>query len=103
MRHRHGLRKLNRTSEHRQAMLRNMCNSLIEHEAIKTTVPKAKELRRVVGKGRKARAGVVEVKCLKLCPKNAVTVVDAAAPREWLVVGKDEPVADVAARLGLIV
>jgi large subunit ribosomal protein L17 len=48
MRHRNGLRKLNRTSEHRQAMLRNMCNSLIEHEAIKTTVPKAKELRRVV-------------------------------------------------------
>ena len=48
MRHRHGLRKLNRTSEHRLAMLRNMCNSLIQHEAIKTTVPKAKELRRVV-------------------------------------------------------
>ncbi|MDT7834195.1 50S ribosomal protein L17 [Aquabacterium sp. OR-4] len=48
MRHRHGLRKLNRTSEHRQAMLRNMCVSLITHEAIKTTVPKAKELRRVV-------------------------------------------------------
>ena len=48
MRHRHGLRKLNRTSEHRQAMLRNMCNSLITHEAIKTTVPKAKELRMAV-------------------------------------------------------
>ena len=48
MRHRHGLRKLNRTSEHRQAMLRNMCVSLLNHEAIKTTVPKAKELRRVV-------------------------------------------------------
>ena len=48
MRHGLGLRKLNRTSEHRLAMLRNMCNSLIEHEAIKTTVPKAKELRRVV-------------------------------------------------------
>ena len=48
MRHRHGLRKLNRTSSHRLAMLRNMCNSLIEHEAIKTTVPKAKELRRVI-------------------------------------------------------
>ena len=41
MRHRHGLRKLNRTSSHRLAMLRNMCNSLITHEAIKTTVPKA--------------------------------------------------------------
>jgi large subunit ribosomal protein L17 len=48
MRHGHGLRKLNRTSEHRLAMLRNMMNSLLEHEAIKTTVPKAKELRRVV-------------------------------------------------------
>ena len=48
MRHRQGLRKLNRTSEHRLAMLRNMANSLIEHEAIKTTVPKAKELRRIV-------------------------------------------------------
>jgi len=48
MRHGHGLRKLNRTSEHRLAMLRNMMNSLIQHEAIKTTLPKAKELRRVV-------------------------------------------------------
>lgn len=48
MRHGHGLRKLNRTSSHRLAMLRNMMNSLIEHEAIKTTLPKAKELRRVV-------------------------------------------------------
>ena len=48
MRHRHGLRKLNRTSEDRLAMLRNMCVSLLTHEAIKTTLPKAKELRRVV-------------------------------------------------------
>jgi large subunit ribosomal protein L17 len=48
MRHGHGLRKLNRTSEHRLAMLRNMMNSLLEHEVIKTTVPKAKELRRVI-------------------------------------------------------
>ena len=48
MRHRHGLRKLNRTSSHREAMLRNMCNSLLRHELIKTTLPKAKELRRVV-------------------------------------------------------
>ena len=48
MRHGHGLRKLNRTSSHRLAMLRNMMNSLIEHEAIKTTLPKAKELRRVI-------------------------------------------------------
>lgn len=48
MRHRHGLRKLNRTSSHRLAMLRNMTNSLLLHETIKTTLPKAKELRRVV-------------------------------------------------------
>ena len=48
MRHGHGLRKLNRTSEHRLAMLRNMMNSIIAHEVIKTTLPKAKELRRVI-------------------------------------------------------
>ena len=48
MRHGNGLRKLNRTSEHRKAMLQNMCVSLLRHEAIKTTLPKAKELRRVV-------------------------------------------------------
>jgi len=48
MRHRLGLRKLNVTSSHRLAMLRNMTNSLLRHEVIKTTLPKAKELRRVV-------------------------------------------------------
>ena len=48
MRHRHGLRKLNRTSSHRQAMFKNMAGSLLRHELIKTTLPKAKELRRVV-------------------------------------------------------
>ena len=48
MRHKLGLRKLTRTSAHRLAMLRNMMNSLLRHEAIKTTLPKAKELRRVV-------------------------------------------------------
>jgi len=47
MRHRLGLRKLNRTSSHRLAMLRNMTNSLLRHESITTTLPKAKELRRV--------------------------------------------------------
>lgn len=47
MRHRHGLRKLNRTSSHRLAMFRNMTNALLKHEVIKTTLPKAKELRRV--------------------------------------------------------
>jgi len=48
VRHRHGLRKLNRTSAHRLAMLRNMTVSLLKHEVIRTTLPKAKELRRVV-------------------------------------------------------
>jgi large subunit ribosomal protein L17 len=47
MRHQKSGRKLNRNSSHRKAMFRNMANSLIEHEIIKTTVPKAKELRRV--------------------------------------------------------
>jgi large subunit ribosomal protein L17 len=47
MRHRHGLRKLNRTTSHRLAMFRNMTVSLLKHEVIKTTLPKAKELRRV--------------------------------------------------------
>ena len=47
MRHRKSGRHLNRTSSHRQAMFRNMASSLIEHEIIKTTLPKAKELRRV--------------------------------------------------------
>ena len=48
MRHGNGLRKLNRTSAHRKAMFQNMMNSLIAHEAIKTTVPKAKELRSII-------------------------------------------------------
>ena len=50
MRHGTGYRKLNRTHEHRRAMFANMACSLIEHEQIKTTLPKAKELRRVVEK-----------------------------------------------------
>ena len=48
MRHGHGLRKLNRTSSHRLAMFRNMAVALLTHEAIKTTLPKAIELRRIV-------------------------------------------------------
>jgi len=47
MRHRNSNRKLNRTSSHRQAMLRNMATSLLRHEIIKTTLPKAKELRHI--------------------------------------------------------
>ena len=50
MRHARGYRKLNRTHEHRKALFANMAGSLIEHEQIKTTLPKAKELRRIVEK-----------------------------------------------------
>ena len=50
MRHATGYRKLNRTHEHRKAMFANMAGSLIEHEQIKTTLPKAKELKRIVEK-----------------------------------------------------
>lgn len=50
MRHRHGYRRLNRTASHRKAMLANMAVSLLNHEQIKTTLPKAKELRRVADK-----------------------------------------------------
>ncbi|HHI70123.1 MAG TPA: 50S ribosomal protein L17 [Rhodobacteraceae bacterium] len=50
MRHKRGYRRLNRTHEHRKALFANMAGSLIEHEQIKTTLPKAKELRRVVEK-----------------------------------------------------
>jgi large subunit ribosomal protein L17 len=50
MRHARGYRRLNRTHEHRKAMFSNMSGSLIEHEQIKTTLPKAKELRRVIEK-----------------------------------------------------
>ena len=50
MRHSHGYRKLNRTHEHRASMFANMACSLIEHEQIKTTLPKAKELKPIIEK-----------------------------------------------------
>ncbi|WP_050525439.1 50S ribosomal protein L17 [Pseudorhodobacter aquimaris] len=50
MRHSRGYRRLNRTHEHRKALFANMCGSLIEHEQIKTTLPKAKELRPIIEK-----------------------------------------------------
>jgi large subunit ribosomal protein L17 len=50
MRHANGYRKLNRTHEHRRAMFANMASSLIEHEQIKTTLPKAKEMKRIIDK-----------------------------------------------------
>ncbi len=66
----------------------------------KGKTPLAKALRRIFGKGRKAPVGVVETKCLGLCPKNAVTLVDGRRPGEWLVVTPGEDAEAVAARLG---
>jgi predicted metal-binding protein len=59
----------------------------------------AKALKKEFGKGRRASRGVVEVKCLKVCPKNAVTVIDSRKPHEWMVVRAGTPVAQVAALL----
>lgn len=53
------------------------------------------------GKGRKAGLGVISTRCLKLCPKQAVTVVDGARPDEWLVIERGTPIEEVRARLGL--
>lgn len=70
----------------------------------KRRTPLAKALRRLLGlkKGRKAAVGIVETKCLGLCPGGGVTVVDAAAPGEWLVVRAGAPLEEVAADLGLV-
>ena len=86
MRHGHGRRKLNRTHSHRQAMLANMAASLIEHEQIKTTLPKAKELRPYVEKLiTQARRGDVHSRRLvraKLKTDAAVSrLFDTVAPR----------------------
>lgn len=69
----------------------------------KGRTPLVKALRAELGlaKGRKADAGVIEVDCLKICPKRAITVVDGARPRDWLIVEPGTPIADVAALLGL--
>ena len=63
----------------------------------------AKALRKAMGlgKGRKARLGVVETRCLGVCPKNAVVVADMRVPGEWLVVAPGTPVDHVIARLGI--
>jgi predicted metal-binding protein len=58
----------------------------------KGRTPLTKALRAVFGKGRKASVGVIPVKCLGVCPKNAVTVVNARHPHEWLIVPKGTPV-----------
>ena len=63
----------------------------------------AKALKKEIGagKGRKGPAGVVEVKCLGVCPAGAVTVVNGARAREWMLVRRGADVAEVAAQLGL--
>lgn len=63
----------------------------------------AKALRKQAGggKGRKARLGIVEVDCLDICPKGAVTVIDGGKPGEWLLVKAGTPIEEVAERLGL--
>ncbi len=65
--------------------------------------PLGKALRKHLGlrKGRKAAAGVVEVKCLGVCPKGAVTAVDTGASREWLIVPAGTDIGEVAHALGL--
>ncbi len=62
----------------------------------------AKALRQRAGKGRKATHGVIETKCLKLCPKRAVALVDAACPERWLVVDAGESIDAVAIRIGMV-
>lgn len=63
----------------------------------KTSLMKA--LRAVLGKGRKAPVGVLPVKCLGVCPKNAVTIIDSQRPREWMIVPRAAAVADILAAL----
>ncbi len=53
------------------------------------------------GKGRKAKAGVISTGCLKVCPRYAVTIVEGARPREWMIVQAGTPIEQVEARLGL--
>ena len=76
MRHGHGHRKLNRTSEHRKAMFQNMINSLIKHEQIQTTVPKAKELKSIIDKvitiGKKNTLAAKKTLFSKLQDKSSV-------------------------------
>ena len=86
MRHRNGLRKLNRTSSHRQAMFRNMANSLLRHEVIRTTLFKAKELRRVVEPlitlGKKASVANRRLAFDRLRDReNVVKIFDELGPR----------------------
>lgn len=70
----------------------------------KARTPLAKLLRKLLGlkKGRKAPLGIVETRCLGLCPKNAVAMIDARRPDQWLVVPKGADVAELAARIARV-
>ena len=86
MRHRHGNRKLNRTSSHRAAMLRNMANSLLTHETILTTLPKAKELRsyieKLITRARKGDSNAHRAVCASLQDKETTNkLVTEVAPK----------------------
>ena len=86
MRHGNGYRKLNRTHEHRKAMFANMIVSLVEHEQIKTTVPKAKELKRIMDKIiTTAKGGDLHARRLLMARTKqeaaVVKLIDVLAPR----------------------
>ena len=70
----------------------------------KGRTPLGKALRKLLGlkRSRKAAVGIVEVGCLKICPKGAVTLVDTAAPTRWRLVSAGTPVEAVARDLGLV-
>lgn len=68
----------------------------------RTRLAKALRTHSGAGKGRKGAAGIVEVKCLGVCPAGAVTVVNGASTREWLLVPRGADVAEVASELGLV-
>lgn len=68
----------------------------------KTALAKALRQETGAGKGRKSPVGIVEVKCLGVCPKRAVTVIDGARPREWVLVPEGADVGAVAVELGLV-
>lgn len=86
MRHKSGYRKLNRTHEHRKAMFANMVASLVEHEQIKTTLPKAKELKRIMDKTiTTAKGGDLQARRLLMARVKdeaaVVKLLDVLAPR----------------------
>ena len=96
------LRKPVRSNWERALLVCRKCSGKVDGGfGAKGRTPLAKALRKELGlgKGRRARIGVVEVKCLGLCPKRAVVAVDGAAPRRWHVIPAGTDVAEVARTL----